>query len=94
MLNRTWLIASYSVALVTDLYMIILDNDDGTGASITNAAASTIEILSTQFDLRTKRVIYRDSMGRYDELVHGDNRFIQYKPLSADQQVFFKKLCE
>lgn len=84
--------SSYAVICETDTFILIKDNDDPNYASVTNAAKYTIESLTKTHDLTARRVIYQDSMQRFDELCHEDGAFTGFKPLTNSQQEFFKKL--
>lgn len=59
--------------------------DDNTGRSITNSA-DYITSLFRQFD----RIIYRDTSGRWDELLHEAGSFKGFAPLSTDDQLQFQ----
>lgn len=48
--------------------------------TVTNDAENVIEDLRRQGILGQRRVLYRDSEGRIDELVHQDGRFVGFKP--------------
>lgn len=75
--------ASYSVDRVTKSYspfhkntVFIVDNDIGT--SITNDAENVvIDVLAKYPD---HQIIYRDTMGQWDELLHLDGKFAGFKP--------------
>lgn len=62
--------------------------DTGKGRSITNAAEEVIQHLETAtaaygIDLDRYAVIYRDTMGNWDQLLHRDGRFVGFKSLGG-----------
>lgn len=61
----------------------IRDLDDG--MSVTNDAEAVIVYLAgSPFLLKDgERVIYEDTMGRWDELAHRDGRFVGFLPIGA-----------
>lgn len=62
---------------------IVLLVDQGSGISVTNNAATVILKLAKMIgdDLATKRIIYRDTMHRWDGLAHRGDRFIGFVPI-------------
>jgi len=63
----------------TSDYMYIIDT--GIDArSVTNDAGNVLSHLSTNFNLGNRRLIYRDSTGQIDEIVHDNGIFIRFKP--------------
>lgn len=67
-------------ALTPDIVFI---TDDDTGMSVTNAAELVVCQCLEQFGDR--RIVYRDSMGRWDELMHRDGRFVGFRPFAMDE---------
>lgn len=65
---------SYSIVKTTTNAVFIVDNDDG--MSITNLAESVTKDISTSFPGR--RIIYRDTSGCWDELVHENGEFVKF----------------
>ena len=60
--------------------MIVVDNDRG--RSVTTDAVNVVEDLVRSGNLRPgDRLMYRDTMGYWDELVHHDGRFINFAPI-------------
>ncbi len=56
--------------------------DSGQGRSITNDAEAVIaELAASGHDLGRKRVLYRDTMGYWDELVVKDGQFSRFGPI-------------
>lgn len=49
-----------------------------TGRSLTNSAEDIIASLAVSLDLRGRRVLYEDSEGCWDELVHDGARFLRF----------------
>ena len=84
--------SSFTIICETDTFILIRDNDDPECASVRNAAAFTIETLAQSFDLTNRRVLYQDTMKRFDELCHDDGKFTGFKALSQSQQQFFGAL--
>jgi len=66
---------SYSIAKITPAVVYIIDNDDG--MSVTNSAERVCEQLAVQYP--GKRIVYRDTEGQWDELVHQNGRFLDFK---------------
>jgi hypothetical protein len=66
MLIKNKLRAVYSTTIHGDVIAII---DHCLGKSVTNDAESVIADLAARFDLSKYRVIYRDSMGTWDQLL-------------------------
>lgn len=48
------------------------------GMSVTNDAENVVEYLYNRFGNR--RFVYRDTMGRWDELVHSNGHFTGFRP--------------
>jgi hypothetical protein len=73
--------AKYSVEL-RDGILVLVDANAG-DRSITNDAEAVIADLAQQYDLAFTNyaVIYRDTDGIWDELVHADGRFAGFQPL-------------
>lgn len=71
---------SYTVVDRSEAVIWIADNSGwgGNFRSITNAAEEVVEEVYRLFGDR--RIMYRDTEGRWDELVHEGSRFIGFKP--------------
>jgi len=67
---------TFSIYEVTDDAIFISDNDDG--VTITNNAKGVVFDIWKRYGDR--RVIYRDTMGNWDELVHIKGVFLHYAP--------------
>ena len=69
--------AHYAIHVETADTIWIVDLDDG-AMSVTNDAEAVVEQVVKDFG--DKRVIYRDSEGQWDELLHHHGRFIDFAP--------------
>lgn len=78
--SRDMFTADYDVVKVAEDMVWIVDLDRG-NRSVTNDAERVVAELAKQYGER--RIIYRDSMGRWDELVHEAGRFTGYRPVPA-----------
>lgn len=85
--------ANYTIALETDLMLVIVDEHDPILPSITHSAADVISHLNeTLGGLGSRRVYYRDSVNRFDEILHENGRFTGFAPATRSQQVYFSSL--
>lgn len=75
--------SDFRILDVTDEYIYLVDLDRDS-VSVTNDAEAVVSYLDQNFDLNTRQVFYRDSMGRIDELWHEDGRFRGYAPQDQD----------
>ena len=89
--------STYEVALVRGV-ICIEDLNEG-GKSVTNDAEAVITDLRDRKRVlvdgrgRPRRVIYRDSTGRWDEMVVRDNRFAHFAPIGeTDRQAALDKI--
>ena len=69
-------------------FIAVIDQDDGllqfVSCSVTNDAENVIRYLARVAGLRDEdRVIYRDTQGRWDQLLHRDGKFGGYVLLAA-----------
>jgi hypothetical protein len=72
--------SSYTVSVHGNLIALV-DRDDG-GRSVTNDAERVVEDLRRAgYDLERCRVISRDTLGTWDELVVELGRFVGFRPL-------------
>jgi len=68
-------------------FLGIADANRG-GRSITNDAERVVsELLATTQLLPHQRLLYRDTLGRWDELVHDGHHFTGFRPIGADSFV-------
>jgi len=79
--------ATYTVHCITDLFVLISDDDREGCRSVTNDAA---EVVSSVHDnvasLKHRHVFYLDSMGQIDELKHETGRFTGFGPCTDSQR--------
>lgn len=68
-------------AHVSDTFILVEDQDQG--MSVTNDAENMIADLGTKIPLAGRRVLYRDTEGRWDELLVKDGRFAGFKAIGA-----------
>ncbi len=86
-------IARYTIHAVNDLHVVITDDLADDAPSVTNSAASVIEDLNSRLGgLGRRRVFYRDSVMRFDELRHENGVFLGFAPASPSQQEAFRDL--
>lgn len=86
-LGKTASQASFQIVKKTDT-IILLQDIGNNSRTITNDDDKVINVLSQHFNLKNKRVFYKDSDGRFDELVHESNQFSGFSPCSSTQQDF------
>ena len=72
--------ASYDMVRITPEVVWIRDRDEDGARSVTNDAERVVRELLERFAPETPRIIYRDSMGRWDELKHDGARFTGFAP--------------
>lgn len=86
-------IAKFSIIEVSDL-QVVIDDDQAPGhPTVTNSAAKVVAALHDELGgLGRRRVFYRDTSGRYDELRHENGVFTGFAPGTPSQQAFFKTL--
>lgn len=83
--------AKYSIKAVNDLIVIIYD--DKCSPSVSESAGAVIKDLNTQVGgLGSRRVYYRDSVGRYDELCHSCGVFTGFAACKPSQQESFQQM--
>ena len=61
---------------------IVYIKDTGTGKSVTNTAEEVTEEVFNKYG--NKRIIYRDTDGTWDELVHRSGEFVDFKLLNKN----------
>lgn len=84
--------ATFEIRRISDTFIVLIDRDNGS-RSVTNDAPWVIDQIQAVVPggIGKRRVYYRDSSGRYDEMVLNDKgRFKRFAPCTEDQQVFFK----
>lgn len=75
-----WLLkvkSDFHIEEVTPDIVFIVDLDNG-ATSVTNDAENVTKYLFHRFGNR--RVVYRDSMGNWDEMEHDNGRFTGFRP--------------
>jgi hypothetical protein len=77
--------SSFYVIFENDVAVFIVDEDDS-NMSVTNDAENVVIKLLTTFG--NKRIIYRDTMGNWDELCHNGRRFTHYMSVNPDDVVY------
>lgn len=75
--------ACYSVVEVSAFIVAIRDDDQPGRLSVTNDAEAVVEELATKYPLAGRKIIYRDSMGLWDELQHDGARFTGFRFLGG-----------
>lgn len=78
--------ATFEVALQTDTHLVLIDLDQG--ASVTNDADAVIAWLDANLEggIGKRKVYYRDTDGRFDELKVNAGTFAGFAPCSEGQQ--------
>ena len=76
--------ASYTIVFEDDKAVFIMDVDAG-GPSITNDAENVCRQLLTL--RKMKRIIYRDTMGNWDELSHNGMVFSHYSHIEKNDPI-------
>lgn len=83
----TWQ-AAYSISLVTDTLVLVVDQNGP--RSVTNDAQGVIDRIAADIGgLGMRRVFYRDSAGRFDELRVEAGEFKGFAPCTDHQQEAF-----
>jgi hypothetical protein len=70
--------ARYIIVKEDDSFVFI--EDIGTGRSVTNDAEAVVYELFNKESIGDKRIIYKDTNGDWDELVHDGDRFVDFAP--------------
>jgi hypothetical protein len=81
--NRQQPRASYDTDSSRADCVLVIDRDDG-HLSVTNDAEKVVAEILEQFGVG-RRIIYRDTMGRWDELKHDGKRFTGFAVLSLEE---------
>lgn len=85
--------AQYTIMAVNDLMVIIEDDLVEDLPSLTNSAESVLKDLDAKIEgLGSRRVFYRDSVGRFDEIRHARGSFIDFVACSPSQQDSFVEM--
>lgn len=67
----------YAVCLTTPAFVFIIDRNESGTLSVTNDAERVCKALAAEFGDR--RIIYRDTSGDWDELVHANGVFVGFR---------------
>lgn len=80
--------AEFIILHVDDVSVVIADTCHPSHLSVTNDAERVVRQLDYDLveGLGRRRLHYRDSMGRFDELRHRDGKFVGFSPCSEGQQ--------
>lgn len=85
--------AKYTIKVINDLMVIVLDDDEEGYPSVTNSADAVVKDLNSQVGgLGSRRVFYRDSVGRFDELCHANGVFTSFAACKPSQQEAFREM--
>jgi hypothetical protein len=68
--------STFTITSVTDDTVFLVDQDEG--MSVTNDAEQVVEYVNNLHP--GKRIIYRDTEGRWDELLHDNGVFLDFAP--------------
>jgi hypothetical protein len=89
------LTSSFKTHIVTDLFVLISDEDREGFRSVTNDAQAVIAYIHHNIaDLRVRRVYYQDSMGNIDELKHRGGVSAGFAPCSDSKRQYLQSLIE
>lgn len=79
-------LSNYYMAEITDTRIVVVDRDEG--RSVTNDAENVVRQLEDTIEggIGLRKVYYRDTDGRFDELVTKGGRFVRFSPCSEGQQ--------
>ncbi len=85
--------AQFKIIHENNLFVLLVDLDNG--KSITNDAVRVVPRLAAEIPIAGRRVYYRDTIGRFDELrVCHDKYFMGFGPCSPTQQEFFSNIVK
>ena len=70
--------ATFQIVKTTAEIVWLVDLDESGRRSVTNDAERVVDQLYKLYGDR--RIIYRDSMGNWDELIHDHGRFVRFAP--------------
>ncbi|PZQ86898.1 MAG: hypothetical protein DI542_13045 [Acinetobacter johnsonii] len=81
----------FDIVYQDETMLILLDLDRG--ATITNSAEQVVRLVDGLVDgIGKRRLIYRDTAGRYDEILVDSGVFRGFKACSISQQDFLRGL--
>lgn len=92
-MNDLRLMPEYEIITVTDNFILIIDLNKES-CSVTNGAEKVIEDLNKKVSkgIGKRKVYYRDSDNRFDELKVEYGKFVDFVPCTKEQQLFFANL--
>ena len=67
--------SKFNIIRSTEEYVYIIDCETDGMKSVTNDAENVVSCLSEIYELGERRLIYRDSTGQIDEILHKNGRF-------------------
>lgn len=73
--------AVFSYYKITDDTVYIMDESDGHTMTVTNDAENVVAYINDQYPNR--RIIYCDTDGHWDELVHTHGKFLSFEPIGS-----------
>jgi len=73
--------ADYEIVKASDDVIYIVDLDVN-GVSVTNDARNVVAEIAVEHPGR--QIIYRDTLGRWDEIVHLDGEFEAFRPWTGE----------
>lgn len=78
--------ATFDIVIVNDLSIILIDLDHG--RTVTNDAGRILAEVNLQVPggIGRRKVYYRDTNGRYDQLVASGEAFVGFAPCTEAQQ--------
>ena len=83
--------SKFSIARCSEEYLYIIDCGGDT-RTVTNNAENVVELLYESYNLGNRRLIYRDSLGEIDEIIHENGQFkgfkAGYKGIAEDLTLF------
>jgi len=84
--------ADFKLVYICDIMILIVDLDQG-GRSVTNDAYNVVRRLNQYLDIGCRRIFYRDSSGRFDEILTHHGIFFGFAPCTASQQNHLQRLA-
>lgn len=73
--------ANFSYYNITDDTVYIIDESNGDTMTVTNDAENVVAFLNEQYP--NKRIVYCDTDGHWDELVHTNGNFVMFEPMGT-----------
>ena len=85
--------SSFDIVFIDDLLILLVDLN--IGKSVTNDAYNVVKLLDKDIPggIKNRRVYYRDTGNRYDQILTYHGIFVGFAPCTSSQQVFFQKLA-